>query len=338
MRVADGALVPVQVVPIDNPSFLALDASSSHLYATIENGLAGGQPGGRVAAYAVDAKTGRLEFIDAQSTAGTYPAHLSVHPSGKFLLGSNYGNGTFPVYRLNAGGAIGPMTADAPGVGNGTGPRPDRQEGPHAHQIVADLDGRCVFGVDLGADRLYAWTLDDAGKLAPASVPYASVPSGSGPRHLAFHPNRRFVYVLSELSSTIAVFRYDPARCALVFAELVSMLPPDYAGPNAAAEIRVHPSGRFLYATNRGHNTVVEYAVDPERGTLDTIGWESTRGDWPRGMNLDPSGTFLYVANQNSDSIVVFRVDPARGALAPTGAVVRTPTPADVEFGAPVAE
>jgi 6-phosphogluconolactonase len=312
---------------------VALDPAASHLYATAENGVVDGQPGGRVSAYAVDPKTGALTFVDTQPTRGTYPAHLSVHPSGQFLLASNYGTGSFPVYRLGPNGSIGAETDEARGAGNGTGPRGDRQEGSHAHQIVTDADGKCLFGVDLGADRLYAWTLDGAGKLAPAPVPVASVASGSGPRHVVFHPNRKFAFVVDELASTVTVFRYEAARCALVWTQTVSTLPPGYGGPNSAAEIRLHPNGRFLYVTNRGHDTVAEYIVDGETGVLDAIGWEPTRGDWPRGMNVDPSGTFLYVANQNSDAIVVFRVDASRGTLAPTGAVVHVPAPADVEFG-----
>jgi 6-phosphogluconolactonase len=334
MRADDGGLTPVQVVAAENPSFVALDPSASHLYATVENGVgSGGGPGGRVSAYAIDATTGALSPQGGQPTGGTFPAHLSVAPSGKFLLASNYGTGTFLVYRLGADGTIGPETGEARGAGNGAGPRADRQEGPHAHQILSDPDGRCVFGVDLGSDRVYAWTLEADGKLAPAAVPSAPVASGSGPRHMAFHPNRTVAYVLDELASTITVFHYDPARCALVWAQTISTLPAGFAGPNSAAEIRVHPSGRFVYATNRGHDTVAEFAVDAQSGVLSPIGWESSRGDWPRGMNIDPSGTFLYVANQNSDSIVVFRVDRAHGALTPTGAVVRTPTPADIEFG-----
>jgi 6-phosphogluconolactonase len=336
MRVDDGGLTPVQVVAADNPSFVALDPSASHLYATAENGAIDGQPAGRVTAYSIDPKTGALALLGTQPTRGTYPAHLSVHPSGQFLLASNYGTGTFPVYRLGANGAIGAETDEARGVGNGTGPRADRQEGPHAHEIVTDVDGRCVFGVDLGADRLYAWNLDAAGKLVPAPVPFASVASGSGPRHVVFHPNRKFAFVVDELASTVTVFRYEPARCALVWAQTVSTLPPGFAGANSAAEIRLHPNGLFLYVTNRGNNSVAEYAVDGDTGQLDAIGWEPTRGDWPRGMNVDPSGTFLYVANQNSDAIVVFRVDASRGTLAATGAVVQVPTPADVEFGGEV--
>jgi len=150
---------------------------------------------------------------------------------------------------------------------------------------------------------------------------------------MAFHPGGAFAYVLEELGSAIAVYRYDAVRGALVWMQTLSTLPPDFDGPNQTAELRIHPSGRFAYATNRGHNSVAVFAIDPIRGRLESVGWEPTRGDWPRGMNIDPSGTFLYVANQNSDNIVIFRIDGTSGRLALTDAVVQTPTPSDIEFG-----
>jgi len=164
-------------------------------------------------------------------------------------------------------------------------------------------------------------------------VPFAPVASGSGPRHMAFHQSRKFAYVLDELASSITAFAYDPARGALVWLQTISTLPAGFTGANTTAEIRIHPGGRFLYNTNRGHNSVAMFEIDPDTGKLRVIGWESTRGEWPRGMNIDPSGTFLYAANQNTDTIVVFNIDRANGKLKPTGAVVHTPTPVDVEFG-----
>jgi 6-phosphogluconolactonase len=191
-----------------------------------------------------------------------------------------------------------------------------------------------VLGVDLGADRILVWRLDPAtGRLQPNDPPGVSLPPGSGPRHLAFHPAGRLVFVLNELAGSITTFRYDGARGALSPLQTVSTLPAGYAGSRSTAEIRVHPGGRFLYATNRGHGSVAMFAIDAATGDLRSLGWVSTQGDWPRGMNLDPSGTFLYAANQNSDSVAVFRVEPGTGMLTPTGEVVRTPTPVDVEFG-----
>ena len=225
------------------------------------------------------------------------------------------------------------MTADFQSVGNGSGPNPDRQEGPHAHQILTDLDAHHVFGVDLGADKVNVLDLDLAtGILTPGTVPFAPVASGSGPRHVAFHPDRLHAYVLDELVSSITVFDFDPLRGALIWRQTISTLPRDFSGVNTTAEIRIHPGGRFLYNTNRGHNSVTMYEIDQETGELDIIGWESTQGEWPRGMNIDPSGTFLYAANQNTDSIAVFRIQPSNGKLK-ASALVHTPTPVDVEFG-----
>jgi 6-phosphogluconolactonase len=221
-------------------------------------------------------------------------------------------------------------------VGNGAGANPARQEGPHAHQILTDLDRNHVFGVDLGADKVNVWNLDPGtGNLIPNTVPFAPIASGSGPRHMAFHPDRQDAYVLSELASSVAVFGYDPVRAAFIWQQTISALPADFTGTNTAAEIRIHPSGRFLYTTNRGHDSVAMFEIEQETGDLEVIGWQSTRGQWPRGMNIDPSGNFLYVANQNTDNIAVFRIDPRDGNLK-FSSLINTPTPVDVEFG-PVA-
>ncbi len=179
-----------------------------------------------------------------------------------------------------------------------------------------------------------AWNLDlDTGRLSPNTVPSAPVASGSGCRHMAFHQSREFAYVLDELVSSITAFHYDPTRGAFIWLQTISTLPAGFTGFNTTAEIRIHPNGHFLYNTNRGHNSVAMFRIDPDTGRLNVIGWESTRGDWPRGMNIDPSGTFLYAANQNSDTIVIFRLDRSNGTLHATGEVVHTPTPVDVEFG-----
>jgi 6-phosphogluconolactonase len=332
MRASDGHLTLVQVVPTDNPSYLALDPSLTRLYCTNQNDVVDGAPAGRVSAYAVDAAAGTLSFLDTRPTHGTHPAHLSVHPSGAYLLASNYGGGDYPVYRLLPDGSIGPETDDV--HASGTGPDPDRQEGPHAHQILTDPDSRHVFGVDLGTDEIRIWRLDLAtGKLIANEPPVTSVAAGSGPRHMAFHPNRRFAYVLNELSGSITAFGYDPSRGALLRQQTVSTLPASFTGSRSTAELRIHPSGRFLYSTNRGHDSIAMFAIDEQTGALAPLGWQPTQGEWPRGMNIDPSGAFLYVANQNSDTIVVFRVDASTGKLAPTGETVHTPTPVDIEFG-----
>ena len=338
----DGGLAAVQTVATPNPSFLALDPTKRFLYATNELGP-GQEPiingTGRFSAWAINPANGQLSPLNDVDSLGTFPAHLSVHPSGTYLLGSNYGTGNFPIYEILPNGSIGANTDTFQDTGNGTGPNPARQEGPHAHMILTDPGVQHVFGVDLGADKVMAWTLAltgaDAGKLIPNTVPYAGVASGAGCRHMAFHPSQHVAYVINELVSSIDVFAFDPARGAFVWRQTISTLPSRFTGTSTTAEIRVHPSGQWVYGTNRGHNTVAIFKVDETTGMLSVVGWESTRGEIPRGMNLDPSGTFLYAGNQNSDTIAVFRVNAANGKLT-LNELVHTPVPVDIEFGAPV--
>ena len=325
---SDGGLTPLQIVPASNPSFVALDPNLTHLYSVNED-----DPG-RVSAYAINSANGGLTFLNSALANGQFTTHINVHPSGQYFYAANYGTGNFPVFRILANGSIGPRTDTFQSVGNGTGPNPARQEGPHAHQILTDVGGGHVFGVDLGADKVNALNLDLlTGLFSPNTVPFVPVASGSGPRHMAFHPDGKHAYVLDELASSITVFDYDPVRGAFIWEQTLSTLPDNFTGTNTTAEIRVHPTGQFVYNTNRGHNSVTMYSVDTATGELDVIGWESTRGEWPRGMNIDPSGAFLYAANQNTDTIAVFRIQPSNGKLK-FSTIVNTPTPVDVEFGA----
>jgi 6-phosphogluconolactonase len=330
MNTSNGGLTLLQIAEIPNPSYLALDPTLHHLYSVNE------MTAGAVSAYVINQANGMLTPLNTLvPTNGQDTTHLSVQPSGQYLFAASYTSGNFQVFPILADGSIGTMTDNFQSIGNGTGPNPARQEGPHAHQILTDLDGNHVFGVDLGADKVNVWNLDSTGKLIANTVPLAPIASGSGPRHMAFHSDRQHAYVLSELASSVTVFDYDPVRAAFIWQQTISTLPPDFSGTNTTAEIRIHPNGRFLYNTNRGHNSVTIFEIEAETGELEVIGWESTRGEWPRGMNLDPSGSFLYAANQNTDNIAVFRIDPASGKLQ-FSSLVNTPTPVDVEFG-PVA-
>jgi len=328
MNPSDGGLTLLQVVEIANPSYLALDPPLRHLYSVNE------MTDGGVSAYVINQANGKLTPLNTLvPTNGQDTTHLSVQLSGQYLFAASYTSGNFQVFQINPDGSIGAMTDNFQSVGNGTGPNPARQEGPHAHQMITDLDGNHVFGVDLGADKVNVWNLDaGTGKLIANTVPFAPIASGSGPRHMAFHPDRQHAYALSELASSVTVFDYDPVRAAFTWKQTISTLPPDFTGTNTTAEIRIHPSGRFLYNTNRGHNSVTMFEIEPETGELEVIGWESTRGQWPRGMNIDPSGNFLYAANQNTDNIAVFGIQPANGRLR-FSTLVNTPTPVDVEFG-----
>jgi 6-phosphogluconolactonase len=327
MNFADGGLKPIQTIEIPNPSYLALHPTLPRLYSVNE------MTDGATSSFAINQTNGTLSFINMKATNGKDTTHFSVDSSGQYLLAASYTSGNFQVFRINGDGSIGTMTDNFQSVGNGTGPNPARQEGPHAHQILNDFFGNHVFGVDLGADKVNVWNLDSAsGKLIQNAVPFVPIASGSGPRHMAFHSDGQHAYVLSEEASSVTVFDYDPARAAFLWKQTISTLPKDFNGTNATAEIRIHPSGRFLYNTNRGHNSVTMFEIEPKTGELEVIGWESTRGEWPRGMNIDPSGTFLYAANQNTDSIAVFRIRQDSGRLG-FSRLVNTPTPVDVEFG-----
>jgi 6-phosphogluconolactonase len=329
----DGGLSLVQSVPAQNPSWVVVDPSRRFLYSTNELGTVNGQPGGRVSAYAINPANGRLTFLNTQLTAGTAPAYCSVHPSGRYLLGTNYSTGNFPVFPINADGSLGAMSDNY--QDQGSGPNRARQEGPHAHEIITDPLGQYVFGANLGTDRVDVWTFDlKAGKLVPNQpLNYIQVAGGSGPRHLAFTPNSKWFYAISEMASSITAFDYDPKTGLATWIQTVSTLPADFTGSSAGSELTVHPSGRFLYGANRGANTIAAFAIDQNTGKLSPIGWTSTQGQIPRNFAIDPSGSLLYAANQNSDSIVAFAINPNSGALTPTGQVIASPVPVCVAFG-----
>ncbi len=346
-----GGLTPVEVVTTENPTYLAVDPTMNYLYCVNELGAdKDGNPLSRVSAYQIDRSSGKLRFLNTQPSNGTWNCHIWVHPSGKYLFAANYGSGSFPVYPILDDGSIGEMADFIQDAGDGTGPDPARQEGPHAHMILTNPGAQHVFGVDLGADQVMVWNFDpSSGKLSPGTVPYANVASGAGPRHMAFHPGDKFAYVLNELSSTVDVFDFDPVRGAFIGIQAVSTLPADTkyvrpkfdptnpgkvpTGTNTTAEIRVHPSGKWVYSTNRGANTIAIYKVDPNSGKLTSTGWASSGGEIPRGMNIDPSGTFLYVGNQNSDNILVFSIDPRDGTLHGPIQTIKSPVPVDFAFG-----
>lgn len=319
-----GQLTQRQVVPVSNPSFLALTAT--HLYCVDEDGV------GQLSSFGI-ALDGTLTAGNSVPSEGAAPTHISVHPSGNYVLAANYGTGNVRVVRIAADGSLGQMTDLFQSQSNGTGANQFRQDAAHAHQVLTDPAAQRVFVVDLGADRVNVLNFDPAGGvLTPNEVPFASLASGSGPRHMVFHPSLPRAYVLSELTSTITVFQYDAARGSMIWLQTISTLPSRFSGDNTAGEIRIHPEGRFLYSTNRGHDSVALFEIDETTGKLESNGWESSGGQWPRGMNIDPSGSFLYVANQNTNNIVVFRIQ--RGGRLSESARVDTPTPVDIEFGA----
>jgi 6-phosphogluconolactonase len=328
-----GALSPVQVFELENPSWFAVDANASHLYATSEVSTWNGASNtGGITAFSISPANGTISKINDQPTRGAIPAHVIVDPSGKYALVANYVGANWAVLPIQANGGLGPAT-DVFAV-TGHGPDTARQEAPHPHETLFDPAGKFVFGPDLGTDRVWSWTLSGGGQLVPnANLDHAQVASGSGPRHLSFHPSGKFVYVISEMVSSITAFSYDAAHGTFIWLQTVSTLPPNFKGTSTTAEIIVHPSGKFVYGSNRGHNSIVRFRIDQDTGKLSQPDWTSTRGEIPRGFNIDPSGRLMLVGNQNSDTVVPFRISQNSGRLHFTGATTTTPVPVSFAFG-----
>jgi 6-phosphogluconolactonase len=338
MHGSTGALTQVQVVESQNPSWLALDAEARFLYAANEAITWNERTNsGAVSSYAVDPATGQLTFMNDEPTLGADPAHVAIDPSGRWLVVSNYTGGNFALLPLESTGRVGPVSdVFAP---TGAGPDARRQAGPHAHQASFDVRGTFALGADLGLDRLWSWRIDrEAGKFVVNGVPHIQVASGSGARHFDFHPDGRFLYVINELRNSITAFTYDPAAGTGIWIQTVATLPADFSGTSHTSEIAVHQSGRWLYGTNRGHDSIVIFAIDPATGKLSDARWVPSQGRVPRGMGIDPGGTLLLVGNSVSDTVVPFSIDQSTGALAPTGAVTETPVPVAFAFGAPTGE
>ncbi len=324
-----GELRIVDATFVEHPSFLAVHPGGHYLYAVNEMGDAGAM--GAVSAFAIDASTGRLSFINQQSALGTAPCHLSVDRSGRCVVVANYGTGNVAAFAIRADGGVSP--AGSVRQHAGAGPNAERQEGPHAHSADVTPDNALAVAADLGLDKLMLYRLDPSvAVLTPHDPPFVALQPGCGPRHLAFHPTGRFAYVITELANTVIALAYDAARGAFEVLQTVSTLPAGWTGESYCAEICVHPSGRFVYGSNRGHDSIAVFAVDAASGMLTPAGHAATLGKWPRGFALDPAGRFCYVANERSDSIVLFRVDAASGALTPTGHVLSVPSPVCVVF------
>jgi 6-phosphogluconolactonase len=318
---------------VTNPSFLAIHPDRGYLYAVQEIDEYEGQLGGVVSAFAIDPRTNTLELINHQPTHGAHPCYVSLDRTRRYLLVANYGGGSVSVFPIEASGALGPATAVARHHGSSM-----HHDGPHPHSIVATPDGRYVLVPDCGLDRIFIYRLElQRGTLAEHDVPWVGVQPGAGPRHLAFHPTGTALYCINERSSTIAVFAYRPDQAVLRELQTVSTLPDGFAGPNSCADIHIDPSGRYLYGSNRGHNSIAIFAVDPPEGTLRSLGHISTGGRTPRNFGIDPSGTFLLAANQDTDTVVTFRIEQATGALTATGQIADIPSPVCVCIVAPPA-
>jgi len=330
-----GRVVPLgPVAESVNPSFLAVDPSRRFLYAVNEvadyQGRQGDKTGG-VTAFAIDPHTGALTFLNEVASGGPGPCHVSLDKTGKYVLVANYDGGSVAVFPRLADGRLGEASAFVQHTGHSVNPQ--RQEGPHAHCILTSPDNRFALAADLGLDQLLVYRFDAAhGTLAPNDPPFAKAEPGAGPRHFAFAPSGRFVYLINEIGSSVTAFSFDERRGTLAKLETVSTLPKDFKGANDCAEIAVSRDGRFLYGSNRGHNSVAVFAIDPGKGTLTPVEHVATQGKTPRNFALDPTGKYLFAANQDSDSIVMFQIDPNTGRLTPTGQVLDAPSPVCVTF------
>lgn len=324
---------PELAAEVTSPSFLAIHPNRQFLYAVNEVAAFDGQKAGAVSAFAIDSKTGKLTLLNQQSSGGGGPCHLVVDDSGKAVLVANYGGGSTCALPIEKDGRLGKATAFIQHTGSSVNPR--RQEAPHAHGAYLDPANRFAFVPDLGLDKVLIFKFDaQQGSLTPNDPPAASVQPGAGPRHFAFHPSGRYAYVINEMSCTVTGFTYDAERGRLAEMQTVSTLPageavqPGYS----TAEIEVHPSGKFVYGSNRGHDTIAVYGVEANSGTLTLVEHQSTRGKTPRSFGIDPSGSYLLAANQNSDTVVVFKIDANTGRLTPTGNQIEVGLPVCVKF------
>lgn len=331
---ANGALAHVQTVSdLNSPTFLALHPRLPFLYA-VERQMAGGDANvGAVAALAIDPGSGALTLVNRQASGGASPCYVSVRPGGGQAFVANYASGHVASLPIEGDGRLG--AASSVFHHQGSGPDPKRQAGPHAHCIAPDPAGGYALACDLGIDKVMVYRAGAAdGGMVPNSPPHGALPPGAGPRHLAFHPSGRYVYVINELDSTLSAFAYDAGRGALELMQTVTTLPAGFSGTNHPAQVIVHPAGRFVYGSNRGHDSIAIFAVDAATGQVTAVGHESTQGRNPRNFNVDPSGTLLLAANQDTDNVVAFRIDAEAGSLTPTGQSTETPAPVCVVFRA----
>ncbi|MHC4682223.1 MAG: lactonase family protein, partial [Planctomycetota bacterium] len=286
---------------------------------------------GTVSAYSIEQKTGSLKFLNQKPSGGAGPCHVSIDHAGKNVLVANYGSGSASVIPIESDGKLAEPTGFVHHEGSSV--NPNRQKGPHAHSINVSPDNRFAFVADLGIDKVMIYKLDaEKGTIAINDPPCVKLKPGAGPRHFAFHPNGRFAYVINELHCTVTAFAYEPTSGSLEEAQTITTLPNGFDVSNSCAEVRVHPSGRFLYGSNRGHDSIAVYRIDQAKGTLTFVEHETADIKTPRNFNIDPTGKFCLVANQGSDSVVVFRIDQKTGTLEPTGHKISVGRPVCIRF------
>lgn len=314
-----------------DPSFVVVHPNGNYLYAANELEKFGTVSSGTLSAYAIDKHNGKLKLLNKVASGGLGPCFLSFDKTGRYLFAANYDGGSISVFPIGKDGALGPATSRVQHEGSGADKA--RQEGPHAHWIGASPDNRFVLAADLGLDKVLVYRFDPAtGKLTPNDPAFVKLAPGSGPRHFAFHPSGKFGYAITEMGAGVTAFSFDSKTGALKPLQTLSTLPADYTGPREDAEILVHPNGNFLYTSNRGHDSITIYSINPVTGTLTLVGYVPTQGKTPRAFAIDPSGTHLLAANQDGHSIVVFKIDTVRGVLISTGQHIEVDAPTSIDF------
>src|SRR3984957_19582105 len=333
---ATGRLTAIGVAAeLPNPAFLATDPQHRFLYAVTEMGPEPGadnyKKNGWVSSFSIDRKTGALTFLNKVDAGGGGSCHLVVDKTGKMLFVANYGSGNVASFAIKPDGSLGERTGFDQHSGSSINPA--RQQGPHAHAVVLSPDNRFLFVPDLGLDQIKIYRVDAAkGTFTPNDPAFATVKEGLGPRHFTFGRGAKFAYALCEMGSSVAVFSYNPVKGSLTPVQTISNLPDGFTGTDNSAEIEVDRSGRFLYASNRGNDSITVFSIDPVKGTLTKVQVVPTQGNIPRNFALDPTGKYLIAADQKSKILVVFSVDPKDGKLKAAGQMLDIPSPVDILF------
>jgi 6-phosphogluconolactonase len=332
---AAGTWMHEQLLEIVNPSFLTLDRTQHFLY-SVHADL------DEVSSYVIDKQNGHITALNRQSCGGKNPVHLSIDPTGRWIITANYSAGSVGVVPIEKDGSLGPR-ADLVNLPGEPGPNRKEQASSHPHEAVFDPSGRFIAVPDKGLDRIFVFRLDgETGKLTPNDPPFVATHAGDGPRHIAFHRSMPLAYVINELGSSVTTYRFDAQRGSLDPIQIVPSTPPSYTGNNTGAEIAVSPSGRVVYASNRGHDSIAIFGADRHSGALTPVGWAPTHAKSPRFFGLDPAGKILYAANadegqggrgqQNTDAIVAFSINQADGKLTPTGRAIKVNSPCTIVF------
>lgn len=313
-----------------NPSFVTVSADGKYLYTANEIDNFGGKKSGAVSAYRIDRGTGALQFLNSAGSGGSGPCYVSVNKQNTLAVTANYGSGSAGAVAIRPDGSLGTVTDSAQHTGQGKDPK--RQAAPHTHSSMFAPGGKFVLSADLGVDKVYVYKTGDEGKLEPHTPAIFECEPGSGPRHIAFHPTASTLYISNELNNTITACHWDKETGVISSPKSLSTLPSDFHGTSYVAEVAVHPSGKFVYVSNRGHNSIAEFLADEKSGDLKLVGHTSTDGDFPRGFTISPDGRWIIAANQKSDSLVVFKIDQESGKLTRTGNEVRVSKPVSIVF------